>query len=364
MTYTYDYGILPITGYKLRQRVVDFALSYLGAKEGSERHKIILAIYNNHRPLPRGYTVRANDAWCATFTSAAAIATGNDDIIPIECSCLKLIELAKEAGCWVEADNYHPQFADLCLYDWDDNKVGDNTGAPDHVGVVTSIGKNGFVVTEGNYSDRVKNRPMEFNGGKIRGFIAPDYDGKAKRIMNELVVAGFWDVQRGAHYYEKALEWAKKKDVVFGVDENHFGPAMSCTRGQIITMIWRLAGKPVVKNAAPFVDITAGAFYADAVKWGWANGIVEGISETEFAPDAPCTRAQIVAILARLGKNYKKANTNCRFVDVDKGAYYYQPLLWAIEKGLIIGVDEKHFVPNAECKRCEVVEILYRWSKI
>lgn len=160
-----------------RQKVADLINSWVGKKESDGSHKEIIDIYNSQSSLPRGYKVKYTDAWCATTTSAVAIKLGYTAIIPVECSCSKLIEIAKKMGIWVEDDSYVPSVADLVLYDWQDSGSGDNTGDPDHVGYVTYVNKSSgyFVVTEGNYSDAVKKRTVSINGKFIRGFITPKY---------------------------------------------------------------------------------------------------------------------------------------------------------------------------------------------
>lgn len=158
--------------------VVKLAKSWKGRNEADGSHKYIIDIYNGHKPLPRGYKVKYTDAWCATTDSALAIALGYTDIIPIECSCYYMIQKAKEMGIWVEADDRVPNLGEFVLYDWDDNGKGDNTGSPEHIGVVTEVNaaQGYFIVTEGNYSNAVKDRKIAINGRYIRGFICPKYD--------------------------------------------------------------------------------------------------------------------------------------------------------------------------------------------
>lgn len=172
-----------VTGDYLRQSVCDIMNSWVGAKRGSDTHLRILSIYNTHKPLPRGYQVKVNDAHCATTASAALIAAGLGDYVPLECSCYYLIEAAKKLGFWVENDAYVPKLGDLVLYDWQDTGIGDNTGNPDHVGIVTQPGSTQFIVTEGNINGgQVGKRTMAVNGRYIRGFISIDYDAIAKKL--------------------------------------------------------------------------------------------------------------------------------------------------------------------------------------
>ena len=160
-----------------RQVMVDKILSWLGAHEGDSVHKHIIDTYNSQKPLPRGYKVKYTDAWCAATVSACAVEVGYTDIIPTECSCNKMIEKAKKMGIWQERDDYVPKKADIIMYDWDDNNVGDDVGTSEHTGlVVTDVSGNKFQVCEGNKSDSVSLRTMTVNGRYIRGYITPKYD--------------------------------------------------------------------------------------------------------------------------------------------------------------------------------------------
>lgn len=174
---------------KTRSAIVDLAKSWIGKKESDGSHKMIIDIYNSHRPLARGYAVRYTDAWCATFVSALAIKLGYTDIIPLECGCPEMIELAKKKGIWVESDTYTPQPGDIIMYDWQDSGSGDNRGTADHVGIVTMVSGSLFEVIEGNKNNAVGTRTMTVNGKNIRGYICPKYDAEAETARDRLVAA-------------------------------------------------------------------------------------------------------------------------------------------------------------------------------
>ena len=177
----------------IRQDVANTINNWLGGREGGYEHKEILKIYNGYTPLPRGYKLKSNDAWCAATVSAAWIKTGVANICPIECSCIKLIDIAKAKKIWVEDDKYTPNIGDAVLYDWDDKSNYanyDNKNTPDHVGVVTKVDGKNFFVTEGNKSHVVGVRIMKVNGRYIRGFITPDYN-KLVKVVNE-IIDGKW----------------------------------------------------------------------------------------------------------------------------------------------------------------------------
>ena len=164
---------------KTSNAMCGLANTWLGKNERDGSHKEIIDIYNSFAPvLARNYRVKYTDSWCATFISALAIKLGYTDIIPLECSCFYMIEKAKKMGIWEENDAYIPTNGDIVMYDWQDKGNGDNTSAPDHVGLVVSVDINAktFIVIEGNYSNAVKCRTLNFNDKYIRGYILPKYD--------------------------------------------------------------------------------------------------------------------------------------------------------------------------------------------
>lgn len=169
-----------MTEAQVRQKPLGFMQGWVGLKRSNKSHAPIIDTYNDHKPLPRSYKVTYTDAYCATTVSAAAIKAGLTDIMPVECSCYYLIEQAKKMGTWQENDAYVPAPADLILYDWQDSGKGDNTGSPDHVGMVEKVVGSTITVIEGNMSGGVVGRRnLQVNGRYIRGFICPKYSSKA-----------------------------------------------------------------------------------------------------------------------------------------------------------------------------------------
>ena len=171
-----------------RQRVVSIMTGWLGLKEADGSHQKILDIYNSHKPLPRGVKMLPTYAWCAATVSAAFIEAGLTDIGFVECSCGRMIDLYKKAGRWNESDSFVPSPGDLIMYDWDDNGTGDNTGAPDHVGMVVSVTGSNIKVIEGNKGDAVAYRNIKVNGKNIRGYCLPDYANKKGLVEVNLPV--------------------------------------------------------------------------------------------------------------------------------------------------------------------------------
>lgn len=167
----------------------------------------------------------------------------------------------------------------------------------------------------------------------------------------------FADVSAEEYYYE-AVKWASENGVTGGIGENLFGAKLPCTRAQIVTFLWRAAGSPEPKGMSGFVDVSADAYYAKAVAWAVEQGIVSGTSATTFSPDAVCTRAQSVAFLYRAFG--EKVNKAAGFSDVSADAYYADAVAWAVENGVASGIGGGLFAPDQDCARGQIVAFLYR----
>lgn len=175
-----------VTENQLRRLVADTIQAWIGAKKGSALHADILAVYNGYKPLARGYTMKTTDAYCAATVSAAYIRAGIAAWTGTECGVEKYTLVAKARGIWVEDDAHVPAVGDACVYDWDDNGVGDCTGSADHIGIVTASNGTTFTVTEGNMSGGVVGtRTMKVNARYIRGFICPDFAGIAAELSGK-----------------------------------------------------------------------------------------------------------------------------------------------------------------------------------
>ena len=159
-----------------RDQIIAQARAWLGKKESDGSHREIIDVYNSHKPLARGYAVKYTDAWCATFVSALAIKCGLTDIIPNECGCGQMVTLFQKLGEWVENDAYLPSPGDVIFYDWQDSGSGDNTGWPDHVGIVEAVSGKTLTIIEGNKSDSVSRRSLQVDGKNIRGYGVPKYN--------------------------------------------------------------------------------------------------------------------------------------------------------------------------------------------
>lgn len=190
-----------------RDIILTVAKSYIGIKKGSIMHANIIDDFNSVKP--DGYTAKMSDPWCAIFVSACTITAYGKNAakskFPISASCPRIIDKAKSLGIWVESDKFKPQKGDWILYDWDDSGNGDNTGSPDHVGIVESCKDGVITVIEGNYSNSVKRRAIKINSRYIRGFVTPKYISTNYKAVNESVVK---DVLSGK--YGKGSERQKK----------------------------------------------------------------------------------------------------------------------------------------------------------
>ena len=161
-------------------------------------------------------------------------------------------------------------------------------------------------------------------------------------------------------YYEEAVDWAVENGITNGVSSDRFDPDGLCTRAQIVTFLWRVAGSPVPKSTGHnFTDVKAGSYYEQAVLWAVENGITVGTSSTTFSPDATCTRAQAVTFLYRASGS-PAVSGSAAFSDVATDAYYADAVAWAEKKGITTGIGGGLFGSNNDCTRAQIVTFLWR----
>ena len=171
----------------------------------------------------------------------------------------------------------------------------------------------------------------------------------------------FADVADSA-YYVDAVEWMLKREVTQGTTETTFSPDLNCTRAQIVTFLWRVAGSPAPKGTVSFADVSADSYYAKAVAWATENGITDGIGGGLFSPDATCTRAQSAVFLYRAAGS-PAVNGSAGFSDVAADAYYAQAVAWAKEHGITDGIGGGLFGSANDCTRAQIAAFLYRYMK-
>ena len=168
----------------------------------------------------------------------------------------------------------------------------------------------------------------------------------------------FVDIDEQAFYYTPVI-WAVNSGITSGLDATHFGPDAPCNRAQVVTFLWRSAGKPEPEGTNPFVDVPAGCFYEKAVLWAYAHGITTGTDATHFSPDAPCSRAQVVTFLHRF-RGCPEPECSTSFPDVPADSFYCSAVLWAAQRGITVGMDGGQFCPDLGCNRAQIVTFLYR----
>lgn len=170
----------------------------------------------------------------------------------------------------------------------------------------------------------------------------------------------FDDVKSGAFYFD-AVQWAVKNGITNGTGKNTFSPNAVCSRYQIVMFLWRAAGQPEAKAAVSFADVKPGDIFYEAVQWAVERGITNGTSSTSFSPYAPCTRGQIVTFLYRSAGSPAISGT-CDFSDVSVGSFCRNAVIWANSEGITKGTSAGRFSPNEGCTRAQVVTFLYRAS--
>ena len=175
----------------------------------------------------------------------------------------------------------------------------------------------------------------------------------------------FYDVPNDAFYYE-AVKWAVAQEITDGVGNNLFAPDQPCTRAQVVTFLWRAAGCPEPQSTGSFSDVSEGSYYAKAVAWAAANGITGGTGEGRFSPDAACTRGEIVTLLYRYLQSKGEGFTGnwmflLPFTDVPE--WCYEAVAWCYMKNITEGTSATTFSPDAACTRGQIVMLLYRCMK-
>ena len=198
--------------------------------------------------------------------------------------------------------------------------------------------------------------------GAVRSYTFENISASHTIEVQFRVRSSFVDVPSGS-YYEDAVDWAVANGITTGTDAAHFSPDGICTRAQAVTFLWRAAGRPAPESRTmPFTDVPADSYYYDAVLWAVENGITKGTSSTTFSPDDTCTRTQIVTFLWRSEQSPAAGSSN-PFTDVSADAYYADAVLWAVKEAITTGTTRTTFSPDAECTRAQIVTFLWRCKK-
>ena len=231
---------------------------------------------------------------------------------------------------------------------------------------VTATAASGYQVAQVSAVDKDgKTVSLTDKGDGVYTFVMPaskvDVTARFAQVQKPEEKDPYGDVSKDSYYYD-AVKWAAETGVTTGVGDGLFAPEWVCTRGQIVTFLWRASGSPAPKaTELPFTDVAADAYYAQAVLWAVENGITNGTSETTFSPDQTCTRAHAVAFLYRMSGSPTAAGST--FSDVAADAYYSTAVAWAVEKGITNGTSGTTFSPDDTCTRGQIVTFLYRLAQ-
>ena len=248
----------------------------------------------------------------------------------------------------------------------DDVKHGTVTVSPESASkgdtvTITAAPDKGYVLESLTVLDK-DGKALELtdkDGGKYT-FVMPAGKVTVKAVfMDDNTMLNFFTDVHAEDYYYDAVLWAAQKGITGGMSDTLFAPNAACTRAQIVTFLWRAAGSPEPKQLSTFGDVPADAYYAKAVAWAVENGITDGTSDTTFAPGTICTRAHGVTFLSRAAKA-NTASGNSNFADVDANAYYASAVKWAVDNGITNGISSSLFGPDSSCTRAQIVTFLYR----
>ena len=221
----------------------------------------------------------------------------------------------------------------------------------------------GYALDKLTVTDKDGNRlSLSDKGDGKYTFTMPDGKVSVDASFSKIAAAvSFRDVNQSDYYYD-AVQWAVEKGITEGTSATTFSPDASCTRAQMVTFLYRAAGSPAPKSTVnPFTDVSANDYYYNAVLWAVENGITTGVSADRFAPGATVSRAQTVTFLYRA--NGSPAASGASFSDVAADEYYANAVAWAVRSGITTGTGNGKFAPNAPCTRGQIVTFLYRSSK-
>ncbi len=175
-------------------------------------------------------------------------------------------------------------------------------------------------------------------------------------MASEAGKTAFTDVPAGA-YYEDAVAWAADQGITLGTTDTTFAPLATCSRGNVVTFLWRWAGKPEPHAAKTFSDVAEDSYCASAVRWAVEKNVTLGTTETTFSPNALCSYGHILTFLWRFLGSPASQGTGT-LAGQYPGRYYQTAVEWAEEQGLLVDCLEGFF-PTAPCPRGDVVQFLY-----
>ena len=170
-----------------------------------------------------------------------------------------------------------------------------------------------------------------------------------------------------SQWYHKYTDYVIERGLMNGMSQEKFVPNGILTRGQLVTILHRLAGSPTPTGASPFTDVKEGRYYTEAVSWAAEQGLAQGVTETRFVPEAPATREQLVTFLYRYaamhGVDTAAGGSLSNFPDASSvSEYAQQPMLWAVQTGLLQGMDGR-LAPKASATRAQTAAFLTRFCE-
>lgn len=256
-----------------------------------------------------------------------------------------MLELGKAADGIMEMINVKIKYT--CPYSNDYIYV-------DIMGVESMAAKYGDSLTDEGFSETLQLNVHPSNEGQA------DIANRFIKLIPEKSGAPFTDIAVKPLDYRNAIDWAYEKGIVKGKTSDKFCPDETCTRGQTAAMLWRAAGSPKANGGCPFADVSKDSYYYDAVCWGYEKGIIKGFSSTEFHPNELCTRGQIVTFIYRYAGS-PAVSGGTVFKDVLPGSYCYDAVCWAVKNDIAKGFDSAIFSPEGSCTRAQLVTFLFRY---
>lgn len=312
---------------------------------GNVINAIIDGLYDGYTHFCQNWDAIISDIYALNPNVTLMVAGLYNPFPSLKISDSASIEIGKAADSIIEMLNakikYNSPYSDKYIY-------------VDIMGVESLATKHGYSITDEGFFQSLMLDVHPSNAGQAeiaRRFIA---------LIPECAGAPFTDISQKSLDFRNAIDWAYGKGIVCGKTADKFCPDDCCTRAQIITMLWRAAGSPKAKAACKFKDVSSDSYCYDAIRWAIGKGIAKGISSTEFAPDSICTRGQIVTFLYRYAGS-PKANGKMSFTDVPDGSYCKSAVLWAVNKGIAKGFDANHFAPANSCTRAQAVTFIFRY---
>lgn len=370
--YSLDYPNTHVNTGNQQYDIVKVALTQVGYKETGDNHTKYNAWYAYGKDVPF--------EWCGIFISWCAAQA------EIPSTTIKYTGLAggyhvsnmqqNSYGCPAYSfQSTIPQPGDIAYI------TASGTGSSTHVGLVYDVDALYIYTVEGNASNAVALRKYSrFSGfmsfgdsnvpdaAKILFYARPNYQGTDKDTTGsdpgnsetvEDPIDGFVDVSKTAFYAEPVV-WALENGITNGIGDNRFGPELVCTRGQVVTFLWRAAGEPEsILNYNPFTDVDPEDYFYDAVCWAVENGITMGVGDDRYAPDMVCTRGQVATFLWRANGSPVPQNA-AGFTDVAEDAFYGEAVAWASEQEITLGIGDNRFGPDLQCRRGQIVTFLFR----